>query len=97
MFAQDRVRQCKHQRQLWSTSHPRWQCLNRQRQWWSASHLRQQCFKRQERLSVAFVKTLSLDRVQQLGLELLFVVEVFRALSQDRVQQLVMMVVVIKR
>ena len=41
IFAQHRVRQCKQQRQFWSTSHPRRQCLYRQRQLWSTSHLRQ--------------------------------------------------------
>ena len=35
VFSLDRVRQSKHQRQFWSTSHPRQQCLYRQ--WWSPS------------------------------------------------------------
>ena len=45
------------------------------------------------RQQLKVIKVLSQNRVQQLVLELLFVVEVFSALSQDRVQQLVMTLV----
>ena len=65
----------KRQRQLRSLLHPCQQCFKHQRQWWSISHLRQQCFVRQQTF--------------QLVLELRFMLEVCKALSQDRVPQLI--------
>ena len=88
-----------HQRPCWILLHPRQWCFMRQRQSWSFLHPRQLWFLRQRqcqrklrlcqsrvhhRLQVEIVRALSQDRVQQLVLELMTVVEVFRTCGPPR-------------